>query len=222
MGSDEQGRVDDLEGRVELFKAHRKDATETQIIPKLFAVMAFLFLVTVASLWWAIDQTGDLRRERNQKAAALTQVQQLTNQQIELQRRLDITSDPAQRDDINDQIDALTNRTQDVAERTAGPAGPPGLPGLDGLPGVPGPPGPPGGQGPPGEAGPPGATGSPGPAGAGGTPGPAGRQGEPGEPGPAGPQGPPGQDAPTTTSSSSSTTTTTGPGQGNGPPLLLP
>lgn len=192
-----------------------------RLVPALLALLGLL-IVLICFLWWrSADQAGDLRRERNAKAAALTQVEQLTNQQVELQKRLDATTDPAQRDDINSQIDALTNRTQDVAERDAGPAGPPGLPGLDGLPGQPGPSGPAGVQGPPGEPGPAGATGAqgpPGPAGAAGPPGKQGEPGAPGPPGPAGPQGPPGpsgEPAPTTT-------TTTDPGPGNNPAVRLP
>lgn len=194
--SDEQDIADDFEGRVSEFQAHRKAATESQLVPKLFIGLAVLFLAACVLGWWAVDQSADLRRERNDKANALQLVKQLSDKQAELQKRLDATADPATREAINDELDALTNRTQDVAGSDAGPAGPPGLPGLDGLPGAQGAPGPPGAQGPPGEGGPPGPQGVPGPP---GDPGPAGPPGAPGPPGPAGPPGPPGPEATTTT-----------------------
>lgn len=219
--SDVVARSDHLDERAE--ELRQKSRGSNRLLTALVVALTALILLS-AFLWWrTANQAEALRRERNAKAAALTQVEQLTNQQLELQRRLDATTDPAQRDDINAQIDALTNRTQDVAERDAGPAGPPGLPGLDGLPGAPGPAGPAGVQGPAGEPGPAGPVGAQGPAGATGAPGPPGRQGEPGEPGPpgppgpAGPQGPPGEAAPTTTTSSTTTTTT---GPGNSPAVV--
>jgi hypothetical protein len=212
----EGAKSDDLEARVEEFQIHRKQATETQLVPKLFVALAVVSLVALVSLWWAVGQAQQLRRERNAKAAALTQVKQLTDQQAELQRRIAATDDPAQLKQLSEQVKALGEQARVVADGAAGPAGPPGLPGLNGIPGDPGPPGP---TGPAGEAGP---QGPAGPAGVNGTPGaagPTGPRGDPGppgpqgEPGPAGPQGEPGHDA--------TTTTTTSPGQGNGPPAVL-
>jgi hypothetical protein len=204
---------DDLETRVEEFQIHRKQATETQIVPKLFVALAVISLVALVSLWWAVGQAQQLRRERNAKAAALTQVKQLTDQQAELQRRIAATDDPGQLKQLAEQVKALGEQARVVAEGEAGPAGPPGLPGLNGIPGDPGPAGPAGPAGPVGETGPQGPAGPAGAGGAPGPPGPAGPRGDPGppgpqgEPGPAGPQGEPGQDA----------TTTTTAGRGGGP-----
>jgi hypothetical protein len=228
---DEQERVTDLEARAEDFQVHRKQATETQIVPKLFVALAAVSLIALVSLWWAVAQAQQLRGERNAKAAALTQVKQLTDQQAELQRRIAATDDPGQLKQLAEQVRALGEQARVVADGNAGPAGPPGLPGLNGIPGDPGSPGPAGPagetgpQGPPGGAGANGAPGPPGPAGPRGDPGPPGPQGEPGPAGAQGepgPQGPPGQDATTTTTTEPATTTTTGPGRGNGPPVRLP
>jgi hypothetical protein len=215
--SDQPTSPDDLDARVEDFQVHRKQATETQIVPKLFVALAVVSLIALVSLWWAVGQAQQLRRERNAKAAALQQVKQLTDQQAELQRRIAATDDPGQLKQLAEQVRALGEQARVVAEGEAGPAGPPGLPGLNGIPGDPGPAGPAGETGPQGPVGPAGVNGTPGapgPAGPRGDPGPPGPQGEPG---PAGPQGEPGQDAATTTT----TTTTTGPGQGNNPPTVL-
>jgi hypothetical protein len=221
--TDEETKPNDLETRVEEFQAHRKQATENQIVPKLFVALAAVSLVALVSLWWAVDEAQQARRERNAKAAALQQVKQLTVQQAELQLRIASTDDPGQLKQLAEQVKALGEQARVVADGNAGPAGPPGLPGLNGIPGDPGPSGPAGPagetgpQGPPGVAGASGTPGAAGPVGPRGDPGPAGPQGEPGPAGPQGepgPQGPPGQDA--------TTTTTTGPGQGNGPAVRLP
>lgn len=196
-----------------------------RLVTILVALLVVLLLISTW-LWNANARTASRYRRANiEKAAALQQVKQLSDQQAELQKRITETNDPGQLRQLADQVKALGEQTRIVATSTAGPAGSPGLPGLNGIPGDPGPSGPPGNQGP---QGPPGASGAAGTNGTSGDPGPAGPQGDPGppgpqgEPGPPGPQGPPGQDATTTTTEPSTTTTTTGPGQGNGPPVLLP
>jgi cell division protein FtsB len=179
----------------------------------LTVVLIGLVLLSSA-LWWANARTAQRYRRANaDKTAALAQVKALSDQQQELQRRIDNTTDPSQLRAIADQIRALGDKTAAVAGRraVAGPAGIPGLPGPAGAPGLPGLPGAPGAAGPPGTngahgpPGPPGPQGEPGPQGAPGAPGP---QGAPGQAGPAGPQGPPGRDATTTTASPTTTTTT--------------
>lgn len=196
--------------------------------------LVVLFACLAGWFWWQADQSNHKIRRQNQtlaresadKATALAKVKQLSDQQAELQGRIDATTDPTQIKALAEQFKALQAQTQVAVEGKAGTAGPPGLPGLNGLPGVAGPPGPPGQS----IVGPKGERGDVGPR---GEPGVAGPQGAAGETGPAGPQGdpgPPGQDAPTTTTtapppttttSSSSTTTTTTTGPGNGPPAVL-
>lgn len=212
---DEQGKVSSLEGRIEEFQKHRQEATETQIIPRLFGVLALLFLASMfmGFLYWR--QGNELRAERDRKAAALAQVDQLSAQQAELQRRIAETDDVGQLKQLAGQVEDLRAKTAVAVAGEAGIAGPPGLPGLNGVPGDPGPAGPPGEPGPVGSPGPGGATGPPGPPGPRGDPGPPGPQGEPGPPGAQGepgPQGPPGEPAPTTTNTEPATTTTTRPG----------
>lgn len=220
--TDATSRSDDLDDRVEHLQ--RKVGRNDRLVPVLIVALALLLFASLFLLWRTARQAEALRNERNAKASALTQVEQLTNQQIELQRRLNATADQAERDDLNAQLDSLTNRTKDVAGRTAGPAGPPGLPGLDGLPGPSGPAGPAGAQGPAGVPGPAGPAGIQGPAGARGPAGPAGERGEvgptgpQGEPGPAGPQGEPGPQGPP--GEPAPTTTTTAGGPGNSPAVI--
>jgi hypothetical protein len=194
------------------------------LVPVLLSVMAILIAI-VCFLWWrTLQQSEEIKRQRNRANNALAQVKQYSDQAEELQKRLVNTDDPSELKAIAEQIKKLGERTQDVAARggETGPAGPPGIAGLNGEPGqpgisgLPGPPGPQGAQGPAGPAGvngTNGAPGAPGPPGNQGEPGPAGPQGEPGPAGPPGPQGPPGEPAPTTTSSTRprQTTTTTSP-----------
>jgi hypothetical protein len=206
-------RSDDLDDRLARYKAgHHGD----RLIPALLAVLAILVALSCYLWWRTAHQAEELRRERNEKAAALQQVKQLNDQRLELERRYSQTSDPAQQAAIVAQQRTLLDQTKEVTDREAGPAGPPGLPGLNGAPGPPGPQGEPGPAGPPGQPGAngqTGATGPPGPAGPQGPAGPVGETGPQGEPGPPGPQGPPGEPAPTTT-------TTTGPGRPMTGPLL--
>lgn len=221
-GDSLDARAESFDERTHQFAVKGGPGRHDRLTTVLLAILTVLFLTACVLGWYAIHQAQDLRREKNDKANALAQVKQLSDQRAELQARLDQTSDPGQKNAIVGQIGAIDDRTKQVADSKAGPAGPPGLPGLNGLPGVPGPAGPPGADGATGAQGPPGISGTPGP------PGPQGQAGEPGPAGPPGPQGPPGQDAPTTTTTappptttSSTTTTTTGPGNGNGPPALL-
>ena len=185
------------------------------LLPVFGALSLVLFFIACGLLWWVINQNEDLRRERNEKTSALTRVEQLSEQQAELQRRIEATDDPTQLRSLAEQVKALSEQTSRVAGAEAGPAGPPGVPGLNGLPGEPGAPGVPGSPGPPGPAGANGANGSNGAPGAAGPPGPRGEQGPAGptgEQGPAGPQGepgPPGEPASTSTSTTTSSTTTT-------------
>lgn len=210
--SDVVARSDELDQRTD--ELRQKMRRGGRVLTALLVALGALIVLS-SFLWWrTADQARALRRERNEKSAALAQVEQLNNQRQELLDRLVETADPGQQDVLSGQLAELEERTRLAVAGEAGIAGPPGLPGLDGLNGVPGPAGPAGPQGIPGPQGEPGPSGPPGPR---GEPGPAGPQGEPGPPGPQGdpgPQGPPGEPAPTTTT----TTTTTGPG--NGPPVL--
>jgi hypothetical protein len=210
MASDEQDRVDNLEERVEVFKAHRKEATETQIVPKLFVALAVLFMASMVMGYLLWNQAADLRQERNRAETALAQVEQLNEQRAGLLEQKKATTDPAQEDALDLRLKALEERTREAVEGTTVLAGPPGLPGLDGLDGLPGPAGPagPAGQtivGPQGPPGPPGREGDPGQT----IVGPQGPPGPQGGPGPPGPQGEPAPPAETTTTT---TTTTTSPG----------
>lgn len=192
--SDVVARSDRLDERTEEFRQNLPRRT-SRVLAALIVALAVLIILS-SFLWWrTAHQAEALRRERNDKAAALAQVEQLNHQRQELLERLLRTADAGQQDVLSGQLAELEERTRLAVEGEAGIAGPPGLPGLDGLNGVPGPAGPAGPQGTPGPQ---------------GEPGPAGPQGEPG------PQGPPGEPAPTTTTTE--TTTTTGPG--NGPPVL--
>lgn len=196
--TDIESKSDDLNARIGLFKdrQHRED----KLIPALLFLL-MLFVLLSCFLWWRTAQTAtDLRKERNQKGAALQLVEQKNDQLLELDRRYKEAATEAEKAQIVAQQRTLLEQTKVVTDAEAGPAGPPGIPGLNGVPGPIGPqgiPGPPGPPGPPGEAvvGPPGPTGA---TGAKGDPGetvvgPQGPQGEPG------PQGPPGEPAPTTT-----------------------
>jgi len=179
--------------------------------------------VTLAALFVTLLLLGhsiqELQRERNRGKSALAQIEQFTAQIAGLKAQKAVTVDPAVIDALDQRIDALATRTAEVAKAEAGPSGPPGAPGLNGLDGLPGKDGQPGATGPQGGPGPAGEQGRPGTSGAAGKDGADGAQGPPGPAGPPGPPGPPGQDATTT---SSSTTTTTRPGNGNGPPVVLP
>jgi hypothetical protein len=199
--------------RVRKLKDHGQ--SNSRLIPVLGAISLLLFFLACGLSWWAISQNQDLRAERNDKANALAQVKQLSDQMQILQLRLADTSDPDQIRVLADQIKELGARTEQVVVNgEPGTAGPPGLPGLNGAPGPPGVQGEPGPQGPLGPQGPAGQSivgprGPEGPAGPQGEPGPPGVQGEPGPPGvqgEPGPAGPPGEPATTTT-----TTATTGP-----------
>lgn len=223
--SDVVARSDDLDQRTDEFRGNQPRRSNRLLTATMVALAVLIVLSSF--LWWRTAyQAQALRQERNQKAAALAQVEQLNNQRKELLERLVQTGDPGQQDALSAQLRELEDRTRLAVQGEAGIAGPPGLAGLDGLNGLPGPPGPAGPQGdpgPPGTPGAPGLAGAPGPAGSPGGPGPVGPQGDPGPPGP---QGPPGEPATTTTTAppeetttttSSSTTTTTGP---PGPPFL--
>lgn len=208
--SDVVTRSDQLDDRVMKFRRRTGDR-HPALVPALFVALAILAFLSTILLWRTADQARTLRKERNEKASALAQVEALTIQQAELHKRLAETTDPAQKEAISGQLEDLTDQTQRAVEGQAGIAGPPGLPGLDGMAGEPGPvgaAGPGGSTGPAGlqgSSGIPGPTGEAGPAGPAGASGPVGPQGEAGpagpqgEPGPAGPQGPPGEPTPTTT-----------------------
>lgn len=226
MSNDAVARSDRLDAAQAGFDQPRR---HDRLIPILMTLLTVLFLLTCFLLWRTSRQAAALRSERNAKTTALQQVKQLTDQQAELQHRLEGTDDPDQLRALAAQIADLRAKTSRATDGEAGEAGPPGIPGLNGLPGADGrdgrdgAPGPAGPAGPAGAVGRPGAPGPAGPAGPQGDPGPAGPQGEPG---PAGPQGEPGQDATTTTTTeppttTTTTTTTTGPGQGEGPPTVL-
>ena len=209
----------DLGDRMDAVVDHR-DRRNT-----LVKVLGAALTVTLAALFVALVllalRTQEVQRQRDQAKTALAQVEQFTDQIANLRAQKIATVDPAVIDALDRRIEALAQRTSEVAKAEAGPSGPPGVPGVNGLDGLPGkdgatgPPGATGPQGPPGAAGEPGRPGATGAAGKDGT---DGTDGAAGPVGPPGPQGPPGEPAPTTTS----TTTTTGPGRGNGPPVLLP
>lgn len=204
-----QAQIDDLEERVSDFQIHRKEATETQIIPVLFGVLALLFMASCVMGFLYFRQGSELKDERNKAKDALAQVEQLNNQRRTLLEQKEATSDPTLDAALDDRLRALEDQTRGAVVAEASTAGPPGLPGLDGLPGPPGP------QGPAGQSvvGPQGPQGVPGPQ---GVAGPQGATGPQGDPGPPGPQGEP---APTTTTTTTATTTTTT-GPGNGPAIL--
>jgi collagen triple helix repeat protein len=204
------------------------------LIPLLIGLLV-LSLAVSCLLWLAnihlSDQRATALKKSRQDNAALTianqRVGQLVVQINDLTTQLAAAQAAgaplADRQAILSQLDSVRKQLVDAAKPVEGAAGPPGPAGLNGLNGSPGKDGETGPVGAAGRDGTDGAAGAPGRNGADGAPGPAG------PPGPEGPQGPPGQDAtttttgpPTTTTSSSSTTTTTGPGQGNGPPVVLP
>lgn len=216
--SDVTTRSEELDEKEKAFLRRRSDRESWWLVPVLLAALAILFFVSVGLGWYVNQQAAQLRRERDDKATALAQVKQLTDQQEELQRRLLATSDPDQVKALAAQIEDLRTKTAVAVEGQAGTAGPPGLPGLNGIQGPAGPAGAAGPPGPQGTAGPAGANGTVGPAGPAGPRGPTGRpgpQGEAGppgpqgEPGPPGPQGPAGEPAPTTTTTTTEPATTT-------------
>ena len=207
-------RDDELAARETAYDKQLK-AGPLRSFPILLALLALLFFTTLFYAVKYTNQSEDLRKEKDAKAAALQQVEQKNDQLLELDKRYQDASTEAERGQIVAQQRSLLEQTKVVTDAEAGPAGPPGLPGLNGLPGEVGPQGPPGPSGPPGVNGvngSPGVNGSAGPPGPKGEPGAPGPQGEPGPAGPAGPQGPPGEPAPTTT-------TTTQGNQGNGTPI---
>lgn len=216
--SDLGPRADELDDRVSRYRIQQRRSDK--LLPFLLVALALLIALSSVLWWRTARQARELAEQRNEKAAALAQVDQLNEQRLALLDRLEGTGDPAQQEALNEQLRDLAVRTERITEGEAGVAGPPGLPGLDGLNGLPGPAGPPGPQGVPGSSGQSGANGL---NGAPGVPGPAGPQGQPGVPGPQGepgPQGPPGEPATTTTTTTpapppeettTTTTTTTAP-----------
>lgn len=180
-------------------------------------VLSAMLLAALVACAYLLVRYGN---EAAAKDQALAQVAELDQQRSELLNQAK-EAEPAEKDQLIDQAQALTETSKTVVERGAqgerGPAGPPGPPGVsivgprgaDGPPGpagAAGPQGPPGAQGPAGPsgprgpagdagesvAGPPGAPGAQGPAGPAGPEGPAGAPGADGAPGPAGPPGPQG------------------------------
>lgn len=191
----------------------------------LVKVLGVALTVTLVALFVALvllaRQYQEVQRQRDRAKSALAQVEQFTDQIADLRTQKTATVDPAVIDTLDRRIEALAQRTADVAKAEAGPSGPPGAPGLnglDGLPGKDGAPGQPGTTGPQGPPGPAGEPGRPGATGQAGKDGADGAAGATGPAGPPGPQGPPGEAAPTTTSSSTTTTTR---GRGNGPPAVV-
>lgn len=200
----------DLDTRLDEYRDRPK--VTSRLLFVLLAALAAFFLTTAYLGYYSFAQARQIKaqlhaieRERNEKAAALAQVEQLSVQRQELRRQLEATTDPAAEASINHQLDELADRTQEAIRGEVGPAGPVGLPGLNGLPGAVGPAGP---RGEPGPAG---------PAGESGAIGPRGEPGPSGSPGPPGPKGEPGEPAPTTTTTTTdppppeATTTTTQP-----------
>lgn len=219
--SDVVKRAEDLAARENDYK--RIQRFPTRIESALLIILTALFMLS-CFLWWQVsNQANELRDQRNEKDAALLRVKQLSEQRQEIRSRMDLTTDPVQREALNRQLDELGDLTHRVVVGRAGPAGAIGTPGLPGLPGLSGPPGMPGTSGQPGPPGSSGPQGPPGSDGARGPAGPPGPQGAPGPPGPAGPQGPtgpqgeqgpsgfPGETTTTSTSTTTTTTTTTMP-----------
>lgn len=203
----------------------------TRIESLLLVLLTALVMLSSFLGWRVSTQAEELKVQRDEKSADLLRIKQLTERKQEIRNRRDQTTDPAEREALNNQLDELDGQAYRVVVGEAGPTGAAGAPGLPGLPGLSGPPGATGAPGPPGPPGPPGSPGPTGMEGPRGPPGPSGSQGESGAPGPQGPQGEPGPAGPqgepgpagfpgeetTTTTSTTTTTTTTGPGQG--PPV---
>lgn len=199
-------RADDLTDRENEYCPPPKFPTPIEAF--LLFVLTALLMLSSFLFWRVSSQAVELKKQRNEKAAALLQVKQLSEQRAELQTRLDGTTDPGQRDSLNRQLDDLGDQTYRVVVGETGPAGSAGTSGLPGLPGLSGQPGMTGSPGLPGPAGAAGAAGADGPRGPAGAAGPPGPQGAPGPPGPQGERGPPGLPRETTTSTTTTTTTT--------------